>query len=93
MLKGRAQKIGGIAHCNEEPIHRKPFLNSFLQDGDRLPLCIQSSGPAPKLRCTLLPNKKVCFIQRVKLRNLWPRSTWEREQLRSPTRAALPRVG
>ncbi|XP_028353908.1 translation initiation factor IF-2-like [Physeter macrocephalus] len=31
---------------------------SISEDGDRLPLCIQSSGWAPKLRCTLLSNKK-----------------------------------
>nr|XP_058903802.1 skin secretory protein xP2-like [Kogia breviceps] len=31
---------------------------SISEDGDRLPLCIQSSGWAPKLRCTLLSNRK-----------------------------------
>lgn len=87
-MKGRAQKIASIAHCYGELIHTEPFLNSFPQDCDRLPLCIHSSGWVPKLKCTF--RQEGTFISlRTQLGNLGPRDTWEREQLRLH-RAALP---
>lgn len=57
ILKGRAQNIASIAHCFGELINTESSLNSPSLRTDRLPLCIQSSGQVPKLRCTFLLDK------------------------------------
>lgn len=51
--------------------------SSLLQDGDRLPLGIQSPGRVPKRRCAFLSEKKVRFTPRkAQLRNVGPEGTW-----------------
>lgn len=66
-------------------------ISSFPQDCDRLPLCIHSSGrPGAKAEMYFPFRQEGTFISlRAQLRNLGPRNTWEREQLRL-RKAALP---
>lgn len=44
--------------------------------------CIQSTGQVPRWRYTFLSHQVHFTLRRAQLRNFWPRSHWEREQLR-----------